>query len=92
MANPKDSKHFVTSLCAQPLTKLVDPPMLAKEEGWNNKLLGLHQTNAAQYPERVLNKISKTFSKTYAGLKSTLQRFRIYSFQNPSSKGMESTS
>ena len=46
MANQKDSKHFVTPLCAQPLTKLVDPPMLAKEEGWNNKLLGLHQTSA----------------------------------------------
>ena len=48
--------------------------------------------STAQYPEGDLNKIAKTFNKTYAGLKSTLQRFRIYFFRNPSSKGVESTS
>ena len=49
-------------------------------------------SKATQYPEGDLNKIAKTFNKTYAGLKSTLQRFRIYFFRNPSSKGVESTS
>ena len=34
-----------------------------------------------QYPESDLNKIAKTFNKTNAGLKSTLQRFRIYFFE-----------
>ena len=47
----------------------------------------------SQYPESDLNKIAKTFNKTYVvGLKSMLQRFKIYFFQNPSSKGVESTS
>ena len=44
------------------------------------------------YAEQILNKIAKTFDGTYAGLKSMLQRFRIYFFRNPAMKGMESTS
>ena len=32
----------------------------------------------SQYVERILNKIEKPVNKTSAGLKSTLQRFRIY--------------
>ena len=40
----------------------------------------------------ILNKIEKTFNKTYTGLKSFLQRFQICFSQNPSCKGMESTS
>ena len=43
-------------------------------------------------PEMILNKIEKTFNKAYSGLKSFLQRFQICFSQNPSSKGMESTS
>ena len=45
----------------------------------------------AQCPELILNKIGKTFNKTYTGLKSFLQRFQICFSQNPSCKGMEST-
>ena len=46
----------------------------------------------SQSVERVLGKIAKPFKKTYAGLKSTLQRFRIYFARNPRFKGVESTS
>ena len=46
----------------------------------------------AQCPEMILNRFEKTFNKTYTGLKSFLQRLHIYFFQNPSCKGMESTS
>ena len=45
-----------------------------------------------QWAEMILNKIEKTFNKTYTGLKSFLQRFQICFSQNPSCKGMESTS
>ena len=45
----------------------------------------------AQYADRILNKITKTFDQTYLGLKSMLQRFRKYFFKNPRSKGTEST-
>ena len=48
--------------------------------------------DTALYAEQILNKIAKTFDGTYAGLKSMLQRFRIYFFRNPAMKGMESTS
>ena len=48
--------------------------------------------DATQCVERILNKIAKPVNKTYAGLKSTLQRFRIYFFRNPRLKGVESTS
>ena len=47
---------------------------------------------SSQCPEMILNKIEKTFYKTYTGLKSFLQRFQICFSQNPSCKGMESTS
>ena len=40
----------------------------------------------------ILNKIAKAINETFAGLKLMLQGFRIYFFQNPSIKGMESTS
>ena len=40
----------------------------------------------------ILNKIEKTFNKTFTGLKNFLQRFQICFSQNPSCKGMESTS
>ena len=44
-----------------------------------------------QCPDMILNKIEKTFNKTYTGLKSFLQRFQIcFFFQIPSCKGMES--
>ena len=55
----------------------------------------LHNTNTypfAQSPEMILNKIEKTFNETYIELKSFLQRFQICFSQNPSRKGMESTS
>ena len=45
-----------------------------------------------QYAERILNKIAKAINETFAGLKLMLQGFRIYFFQNPSIKGIESTS
>ena len=45
----------------------------------------------SQCPEMILNKIEKTFNKTYTGLKSFLQRFQICFSQNPSCKGWEST-
>ena len=46
----------------------------------------------SQCPEMILNKIEKTFNKTYTGLKSFFQRFQICFSQNPSCKGTESTS
>ena len=46
----------------------------------------------SQCPEMILNKIEKTFNKTYTGLKRFLPRFQISVSQNPSCKGMESTS
>ena len=48
--------------------------------------------NATQCAEMILNKVEKTFNKTYTGLKSFLQRFQICFSQNPSCKGVESTS
>ena len=42
-----------------------------------------------QCPEIILNKIEKTFNKTYTGSKSLLQRFQICFSRNPSCKGME---
>ena len=50
------------------------------------------QGNIVQYAEQILKKISNTFDRTYSGLTSIPQRFRIYFFPNPSSKGVESTS
>ncbi len=38
------------------------------------------------------HKVLEDREETFAGLKSTLQRFRIYFFQNPSFKDVESTS
>ena len=49
-------------------------------------------SNVTQCAEMILNKIEKTFNKSYTGLKSFLQRFQICFSQNPSCKGMESTS
>ena len=40
------------------------------------------------YAEQILNKIANTFDGTYTGLKSMLQRFGIYSAQNPRFKFM----
>ena len=40
------------------------------------KMYVLHCTTL--YAEQILNKIANTFDGTYAGLKSMLQRFRIY--------------
>ena len=48
-------------------------------EKWKDMTLS-RLVNPTQYPEDDLNKIAKTFNKTYAGLKSTLQRFRICFF------------
>ena len=45
-----------------------------------------------QYAEQILNKIANAFDGTYAGLKSMLQRFKIYFALNPRLKGVESTS
>ena len=45
-----------------------------------------------KYVERILNKIAKTFNKTYAGLKSMLQRFGMYFAQKPRFKSVKSTS
>ena len=46
----------------------------------------------AQYGREKSNKSLEDGDETFAGLKSTLQRFRIYFFQNPSFEGVESTS
>ena len=46
----------------------------------------------AQYGREKSNKSVEDEDETFAGLKSTLQGFRIYIFQNPSFKGVESTS
>jgi hypothetical protein len=35
-------------------------------------------SRCALYAEQILNEIANTFDGTYAGLKSMLQRFRIY--------------
>ena len=48
--------------------------------------------NFSQYGHEKSNKSVGNEDETFAGLKSTLQRFRIYFFQNPSFKGVESTS
>ena len=45
-----------------------------------------------QCSEMILKKIAKTFNKAYSLLKSMIQRFQIHIFQNPSCKGVESTS
>ena len=50
-----------------------------------------HLTFIAQRPEMILYKIEKTFNMTYTGLKSSLQRLQICSFQSLSCKGVEST-
>ena len=52
----------------------------------------LYKRGRSQCPEIILNEIEKTFNKTYIELKSFLQRFQIRFSQNPSCKGMESTS
>ena len=41
----------------------------------------------SQCPEIILNKIEKTFNKTYTGLKSFLQRFQICFFSKSQLKG-----
>ena len=46
----------------------------------------------SQYGLEKSNKIVEDEAFFFAGLKSTLQRFRIYFFQNPSFMGVESTS
>ena len=50
----------------------------------------LEKDFATQYAERILNKTAKAINETFAGL--MLQGFRIYFVQNPSIKGIESTS
>ena len=41
----------------------------------------------SQWAQRVINKIAKTFIKTIAGLKRTLQRFRIFLFSKSQLQG-----
>ena len=48
--------------------------------------------DSPQYGREKSNKSLEDGDKKIAALKSTLQRFRIYFFQNPSFKGVESTS
>jgi Mg-chelatase subunit ChlD len=55
-------------------------------------LLTFVNIESSQCGERILNEIAQQFSKTYAGLKSVLERLRIHFLLNPSSKGMKSTS
>ena len=64
---------------------------ISKKSKWTDTYSGSICTYS-QCADQILNKIANTFDETYAGLKSTLQGFRIYIFRNPSSKGMESTS
>ena len=53
---------------------------------------GIKITPPTHCIERILNKTALPVNKTYTGLNSTLQRFRIYFFRNPRLKGVESTS
>ena len=61
---------------------------------WSSSSINRAQCSVvrSQCPEMLLNKIEKTFNNTYTGLKNFLQRFQICFSQNPSCKGMESTS
>ena len=57
-------------------------------------LLSLYRTpcdRRPQCPEMILNKIEKTFNKTYKGLMTFLQRFQVCFSQNSSCKVVEST-
>ena len=58
---------------------------------WLGRYLSKVGGSYTQCPEIILNKIEKTFNKTYTGLKSFLQRFQICFSQNPSCRGMEFT-
>ena len=63
--------------------------MCRGQSDWGGKLIII---KASQCPEMILNKFEKNFNKTYLGVKSSFQRFQTCFFQNPSCKGMESTS
>ena len=82
MLFPALLKEKSRSLMCQPLEKMgghYTKEILAKE-------------GEAQYGREKSNKSVEDKDETFAGLKSTLKTFRIYFFQNPTSKGVESTS
>ena len=54
--------------------------------------IGENENIWPQCPDMILNIIEKTNNKTYTGLKRFLQRFQMCFSQNPSCKGMGSTS
>ena len=86
----KEKQALATQM--QSGSKELEEKMARDEELRRQEAEALKVIGHTQCAEMILNKIEKTFNKTFTGLKSFLQRFQICFSQNPSCKGTESTS
>ena len=88
-------KLEVLFTCFDILEKIIFPPLKSQNKTYlpkKNQLELVHLKTSTQHAECDLNKIEKTFNRTFTGWKSMYQGFRIYFVRNPKLKATDTTS